>query len=197
MVWGWAKTNEGLLVGFKSLHLPFAAPPNFHCVTSTFESAVDRAPRQWRIKEGADWATARSPQQIRGPQSLRWWKSVICAQYTTRCKRYHRQLERVACGNEDLTQHTMSTGSLVPILVLFTSKVQVRTFWYIPESCAGQNFVSAPALHPQNLNQSRTRRSLRNLPAPAPAPQTIPTSARPALFLSQTRTCPKTTKTHN
>jgi len=32
MVWGWANTNEGLLVGFKSLHLSFAAPPNFHCV---------------------------------------------------------------------------------------------------------------------------------------------------------------------
>ena len=32
MVWSWAKTNEGLLVGFKSSHLSFAAPPNFHCV---------------------------------------------------------------------------------------------------------------------------------------------------------------------
>ena len=32
MVWSWAKTNEGLLVGFKPSHLLFAAPPNFHCV---------------------------------------------------------------------------------------------------------------------------------------------------------------------
>jgi len=32
MVWIWAKTNEGLLIGFKSSHLSFAAPPNFHCV---------------------------------------------------------------------------------------------------------------------------------------------------------------------
>ena len=32
MVWSWAKTNEGLLVGFKSSHLPFAVAPNFHCV---------------------------------------------------------------------------------------------------------------------------------------------------------------------
>jgi len=32
MVWSWAKTNKGLLVGFKSSHLSFAAPPNFHCV---------------------------------------------------------------------------------------------------------------------------------------------------------------------
>jgi len=32
MVWSWAKTNGGLLVGFKSSHLSFAAPPNFHCV---------------------------------------------------------------------------------------------------------------------------------------------------------------------
>ena len=32
MVWSWAKTNEGLLVGFKSSHLSFAAPPNSHCV---------------------------------------------------------------------------------------------------------------------------------------------------------------------
>ena len=31
-VWSWAKINEGLLVGFKSSHLSFAAPPNFHCV---------------------------------------------------------------------------------------------------------------------------------------------------------------------
>jgi len=41
-------------------------------VFCVIQSAVDRAPRQWRIKEGADWATARGPQQIRGPQSLRW-----------------------------------------------------------------------------------------------------------------------------
>jgi len=26
------KTNKGLLVGFQSSHLSFAAPPNFHCV---------------------------------------------------------------------------------------------------------------------------------------------------------------------
>ena len=32
MVWNWAKTNEGLLVGFNSSHLSFAAPHNFHCV---------------------------------------------------------------------------------------------------------------------------------------------------------------------
>jgi len=30
-----------------------------------------------------------------------------------------------------LTQYTMSTGSLIPILVIFTSKMQVSTFWYI------------------------------------------------------------------
>jgi len=43
---------------------------------------------------------------------------------------------------------------------------------------------------------------VRSRPAPAgvweiltaPAPQTIPTRARPALFRSQTRTSPKTTK---
>ena len=32
MVWSWAKTNEGLLVGSKSSHLSFAAPSNFRCV---------------------------------------------------------------------------------------------------------------------------------------------------------------------
>jgi len=32
MVWSWAKTNEGLLVGFKSSHYSFAVAPNFHCV---------------------------------------------------------------------------------------------------------------------------------------------------------------------
>jgi len=30
----------------------------------------------------------------------------------------------------DFTQYTLSTGSLIPILVLFTSKMQVWTFWY-------------------------------------------------------------------
>jgi len=32
MVLRWAKTNKGLLVGFKSSHLSFAAPPNFHYI---------------------------------------------------------------------------------------------------------------------------------------------------------------------
>jgi len=44
-------------------------------------------------------------------------------------------MKRVACGNEDLTQYTMSTGSLIPILVLFTSKMQVWTFWCILHLC--------------------------------------------------------------
>jgi len=34
-------------------------------------------------------------------------------------------------GSEDLTQYTMLTGSSIPVLVLFTSKMQVWTFWYI------------------------------------------------------------------
>jgi len=29
----------------------------------------------------------------------------------------------------------MTTGSLIPILVLFTSKMQVWTFWYILHLC--------------------------------------------------------------
>jgi len=29
----------------------------------------------------------------------------------------------------------MSAGSLIPILVLFTSKIQVWTFWYILHLC--------------------------------------------------------------
>jgi len=32
VLWDWAKINEGLLIGVKSSHLSFAAPPNFHCV---------------------------------------------------------------------------------------------------------------------------------------------------------------------
>ena len=41
-------------------------------------------------------------------------------------------------GSEDLIQYTMSTGSLTPILVLFTSKMKVWTFWYIPVACRGR-----------------------------------------------------------
>jgi len=32
-------------------------------------------------------------------------------------------------------QYTMSTGGLIPILVLFTSKMQICTFWYILLLC--------------------------------------------------------------
>jgi len=52
------------------------------------------------------------------------------------------EVERVACGNEDLTQYTMSTGSFVPILVLFTSKMQVWTFLYILLLCESQLFCT-------------------------------------------------------
>ena len=62
------------------------------------------------------------------------------------------------------------------------------------ESCAGWNLVSAPAPHSQNLNPPGPAPAEVWEILPAPAPQTIPTRARLALFRSQTRTCPKTTK---
>jgi len=58
---------------------------------------------------------------------------------------------------------------------------------YKLESCAGSNFVSAPARHPQNLNLPCTRRSLRNFARTrtllsAPAPQTNPNPRPPRTF---------------
>jgi len=50
------------------------------------------------------------------------------------------EVERVACGIEGLTQYTMSAGSLIPFLVLFTSKMHVWTFWYILLLCESQLF---------------------------------------------------------
>jgi len=44
------------------------------------------------------------------------------------------------------------------------------------ESCAGWNFLSAPASHPQNLNPPRTRKSSRNLART----RTLPTQPAPA-----------------
>jgi len=51
---------------------------------------------QLRIKGGVDWATARYPQHLGGSNSYKLIKSVICEQYTIRCKRYHRQLELIS-----------------------------------------------------------------------------------------------------
>jgi len=39
-----------------------------------------------------------------------------------------------------LTKYAMSTGSLIPILVLFTSNIQVWTFWYILLWCESPLF---------------------------------------------------------
>ena len=58
------------------------------------------------------------------------------------------------------------------------------------EPCAGRNFVSAPAKFKPAPNPQEFEKFC---PLP-PLPQTIPTRSRPALFRSQTRTCPKSTK---
>jgi len=53
------------------------------------------------------------------------------------------EVRRIACGSEDLGLHNtnMSTGSLTPILVLFTSKMQALTFWYILHLCESPLFA--------------------------------------------------------
>jgi len=65
----------------------------------------------------------------------------------------------------------------------------------------GQRFHRTDQPCPSQWVRSRVLRGLkfcvRSRPAPVkfkPAPQTITTRAQPALFRSQTRTCPKTTK---
>jgi len=57
---------------------------------------------------------------------------------------------------------------------------------------ATQEFEKSSPLPPRTLP---TRRPSQPAPAPHTSnPQALPTRARPALFLSQTRTCLKTTK---
>jgi len=44
----------------------------FLLLSSILKTRLDEVYPQWRIKGGADWATARGPQHLRGPQSLSW-----------------------------------------------------------------------------------------------------------------------------
>ena len=101
-----------------------------------------------------------------------------------------------AVGHSALAQPEYTASVLCLLMTIFSA---ISFSLCLLESCAGWNFLSASV--PENLNPpSPTPAGIREiLPAPAPHPQISNTHQprRPshiALFRSQTRTCPKTTK---